>query len=229
MPTATVPSVHRLHMARINLPGKFNPPTFEDSRINVYAYLIVIGSGALLVDTGVGADNRFIIRTYEPDVTPINDQLARFDLEPGDIGHIINSHLHFDHCGNNQLFPNAEIHVQESELSAARTPSYTVREWFDYEGARISPVDGDAEISKGVQLLTSAGHSPGHQSVLVENENGNILIAAQAAYTADEFRRGGDPASQAHEGLEDEYLRSILRLKSIGAETVYFSHDRETA
>jgi len=54
---------------------------------------------------------------------------------------------------------------------------------------------------------------------------GNILIAAQAAYTADEYQRGGDPEEQAHAGFADHYVRSISRLKSIAAKEVHFSHD----
>ena len=142
-----------------------------------------------------------------------------------DVNLIVNSHLHFDHCGNNQLFPNAEIFVQSDELSIARTSGYTVRKWFDYEGARLNSVSGDMEISAGIRLIQSPGHTPGHQSVLVETVEGKVLIAAQAAYTAEEFRRGGDPADQAHEGLEEPYLQSISRLKSMAPQEVYFSHD----
>ena len=97
---------------------------------------------------------------------------------------VVNSHLHFDHCGNNELFPHAEIFVQERELVVARTTVHTVRKWFDYEGARIIPVSGDMEICPGIKLLSSPGHTPGHQSVLIETTNGRVLVAAQAAYTS---------------------------------------------
>jgi N-acyl homoserine lactone hydrolase len=140
---------------------------------------------------------------------------------------LVNSHLHFDHCGNNRLFPGAEIFVQADELSVARTTRYTVAEWFDYEGARLNAVSGDMEIGEGITLLSSPGHTPGHQSVLIETASGNILVAAQAAFTADEYQRGGDVA-QAHEGLAAEYLRSISELKAVAADRVYFSHDDRT-
>ncbi len=219
-------SVHRLHLASVNLQGQFNPPTYLDTRIDVYAYLVITGSSdVLLIDTGVGEGNEYIERVFEPHRTPIAEELARFGLETTDVNLLVNSHLHFDHCGNNQLFPSAEIFVQSNELAIARTPRYTVAEWFDYDGARINAVSGDREISAGIRLLSSPGHTPGHQSVLVETVNGNVLVAAQAAYTADEYRRGGDPAEQAHKGLEEQYLRSISRLKSVAAREIYFSHD----
>ena len=215
-------------MASVNLQGQFNPPTYLDTRINVYSYLVITSSDVLLIDTGVGVGSRQIEDRFEPRRTPIADELATFGVEVADVTLVANSHLHFDHCGNNKLFPNADIFVQEKELEIARTTTYTVLEWFDYDGARLNPVSGDMEISAGLKLLSSPGHTPGHQSVLVETVDGCVLVAAQAAYTADEYQRGGNPAEQAHKGLEEQYLHSISRLKSIGAQEVYFSHDMET-
>lgn len=201
---------------------------YLENRIDVYAYLVVTTSEVLLIDTGVGEGNKYIERIYQPCRTPIADELARYGLVTKDVDLIINSHLHFDHCGNNHLFPSAEIFVQANELLAARTPRYTVREWFDYDGARLNTVSGDMEITAGVKLLATPGHTPGHQSVLVETDSGNTLVAAQAAYTAEEYRQGGDVA-QAHEGLEKQYLHTISRLKSVAAQEVYFSHDSTVA
>ena len=201
---------------------------YLEIRIDVYAYLVIAKSDVLLIDTGVGAGNKYIERIYEPCRTPIAEELARYGLLTTDVSLVVNSHLHFDHCGNNQLFPSAEIFVQADELSAARTPRYTVAEWFDYDGARLNSVSGDMEIAAGVKLLSSPGHTPGHQSVLVETDSGNILVAAQAAYTAEEYQQGGD-VTQAHEGLEEQYLRTISQLKSVAAQEVYFSHDSAAA
>jgi len=217
--------VHRLHLASVNLPGRFSPPTYLDTRIEVYAYLVITPTDILLIDTGVGEGNEHIERTFEPRRTPLAAELARFGLQTADVSLLVNSHLHFDHCGNNRLFPDAEIFVHANELSIASTPRYTVTGWFDYEGARITPVSEDTEISPGVTLIQSPGHTPGHQSILVETAGGRTLIAAQAAYTADEYRRGGDPTEQAHEGLNEQYVQSISRLKSLAAQRVYFSHD----
>ena len=214
-------------MASVNLAGQFNPPTFLDTRIEVYAYLVITETDVLLIDTGVGEGNDYIERTFEPHRRLIGEELARFGLETADVNLLVNSHLHFDHCGNNRLFPDAEVFVQAEELSAARTTRYTVTEWFDYVGARISPVSGNMEIGEGITLLSSPGHTPGHQSVLIESVGGNVLVAAQAAFTVDEYQRGGDTA-QAHEGLEAQYLRSISELKYVAVDRVYFSHDERT-
>ena len=218
-------SVHRLDMARVNLQGQYNPPDFLDTRIGVYAYLVLAGSNIILVDTGVGTGNAHIEATFAPTTTSIIDELARFEIAASEVGVVANTHLHFDHCGNNRLFRNAKILVQNRELEVARETNYTVRNWFDYDAAQLVPVDGDLEVCPGVKLLFTPGHTPGHQSVLVESPTDRLLIAAQAAYTADEYQRGGDPGTQAHRGLEREYVQSIERLKDLGADEVYFSHD----
>jgi glyoxylase-like metal-dependent hydrolase (beta-lactamase superfamily II) len=198
---------------------------YLDSRIDVYAYLVMTDTEVLLVDTGVGEGNAYIERKYAPHRTSVAEALARFGLETTDVNLVVNSHLHFDHCGNNRLFPDAEIFVQADELAIAHSPRYTVVEWFDFPGARLHAVAGDLKIGSGIRLLSTPGHTPGHQSVLIETADGNVLIAAQAAYTADEYQRGGDPAEQAHHGLEAQYLQSISQLKSVAATHVYFSHD----
>lgn len=218
-------SIQRLHLARVNLEGCFNPPAYADTRIDVFAYLVITDSEVLLIDTGVGTGNGYVERKFEPSRISITDELARFGVAPGDVTMVVNSHLHFDHCGNNHEFSGARVFIQASELEVARTNAYTVRDWFDFPGARICPVDGDLEITDGVTLLSAPGHTPGHQAVLVATGRGLELIAAQAAFTADEFRRGGDPGVQAHEGFEVPYEQSIARLKSLGAHATYFSHD----
>jgi glyoxylase-like metal-dependent hydrolase (beta-lactamase superfamily II) len=76
-------------------------------------------------------------------------------------------------------------------------------------------------------LIATPGHTPGHQSVVLETDEGLSVIAAQAAYTADEFRRGGDAAVHAHEGFEVPYTQSIGRIKAIGARKILFSHDSD--
>ena len=217
--------IHRLHLAVVNLDGRFNPPTFVDARIDVFAYLIVCDSEVVLVDTGVGSGNAYVDRTFEPDRVPVENELVKFGVIGEDVTMVVNSHLHFDHCGNNSAFPNARIFVQEAELAVARTTAYTVRDWFDYEGARIRPVAGDLEIAEGVLLMATSGHTPGHQSVVVDTRDGIAIVAAQAAFNADEFRRGGDPEVQAHEGLQNVYRQSIDRIRAAGAQHVYFSHD----
>ncbi len=217
--------VHPVLLAEVNLSGRYNPPTFSDTRIPVYGFLILGDAECLLVDTGVGEGNDYIDRQFQPKRYDLTDALRQKGVAVTDVTMLINSHLHFDHCGNNHLFPGVPVYVQEQELEAAREPRYTIREWFECGGADIRAVAGDQVLTKGVRLISSPGHTPGHQSVQVDTGDQLVLIAAQAAFRAEEFERGGDPEAQGHEGYEAAYLDSIARLKSLAADRYLFSHD----
>jgi N-acyl homoserine lactone hydrolase len=55
---------------------------------------------------------------------------------------VVNTHLHFDHCGGNHLFAGRPIYVQRQEFDDARTEDdYTIREWVEAPGLRYEPVD----------------------------------------------------------------------------------------
>lgn len=217
--------VHPLHLAEVTLSGAYNPPDFTDTRIPVFGFLILAGAEVILVDTGVGEGNDYIDRQFQPARTDLGAALARHDVAIADVTLLINSHLHFDHCGGNGLFPRVPVYVQAAELAAARQPNYTVRAWFDDANADLRAVEGDHEVAPGVHLVASPGHTPGHQSVLVETGQDSVLVAAQAAFSRAEYDRGGDPDVQAHDGLQAAYLDSMRRLQALGADHVLFSHD----
>src|SRR4051794_25212367 len=65
---------------------------------------------------------------------------------PRDVACVINTHLHFDHCGGNRLFPGVPIHVQARELADARSlDDYTIREWLDFDGATYVEHEGEVD------------------------------------------------------------------------------------
>ena len=135
--------------------------------------------GRVLVDTGM------IDSTPELD----SEWGIRFDasLIPRDVACVINTHLHFDHCGGNRLFAGTPIHVQRTEREAARAKDYTIPDWVDFEGATYVEHDGEAEIVSGVRVLPTPGHTPGHQSVLVDTDDGLVVLAGDVGYTWGQF------------------------------------------
>src|SRR5207245_317660 len=70
-----------------------------------------------------------------------------------------------------------------------------IRPWVDFPGARYEPVDGDREITDGVSVLATPGHTVGHQSVTVRTGDGLVLIVGQAAQDARSFATGEPDAS----------------------------------
>ena len=141
----------------------------------IYVHLIDHPAGRILVDTGF-TELHPAVADMEPTIRPLYEQ--GFDLQSVD--HIINTHLHFDHCGGNRLFPNVPIYVQRAELEDARTqPDYTIPEWVDPSAQTLNyvSIDGDHELLPGVRLLHTPGHTRGSQVVAVDTIDGLAIIA----------------------------------------------------
>jgi glyoxylase-like metal-dependent hydrolase (beta-lactamase superfamily II) len=216
-----LPSVEALHLADVTLPDGH---PFAGQPCVVQAFVIRHRDGTLLVDTGVGAGHQGIERLYQPRRRPLAEALAAVGLTANDITAVINTHLHFDHCGENSIFSNVPIYVQAAENEAAYAPLYTIPEWVDFPGATYEHLAGETEVMAGVTLLPTPGHTPGHQSVVTEGAEGRIVIAGQAAYSADEF--AGTVAGDADGAWDrDRYLESLERLRALEPCRVYFSHD----
>jgi N-acyl homoserine lactone hydrolase len=214
-----------VRVARLHLTDTSPDPSlpWASGPAAVYAYLIDHPDGLILVDTGVGKGNELIDALYRPEHHDLRLAMAGAGHEIRDVQLLINSHLHFDHCGNNQLFPGVPTLVQRREYDAAHEPSYTDVGWVDFSGATIEQVDGDHQVAGGVRIVSTPGHTPGHQSVVVDADEGRVVICAQAAYTAADFAAfNTDPY-----GTEsDETQRSSLqRLHDLGPRRVCFSHD----
>jgi N-acyl homoserine lactone hydrolase len=132
-------------------------------------------------------DGRILVDTGMIDSTPELDQQwgIRFDPDkiPRDVVCVVNTHLHFDHCGGNRLFAGTPIHVQRTEREAARDRDYTIPEWVEFDGATYVEHDGEAEIAPGVRVLPTPGHTAGHQSVLVDTADGLVVLAGDVGYT----------------------------------------------
>jgi N-acyl homoserine lactone hydrolase len=112
--------------------------------------------GLVLVDTGM-IDSTPEIEDMQPTPHPLPGELV------SRVAIVVNTHLHFDHCGGNRLFPGVPIHVQRRELADARTQDdYTIREWVDFPGATYVEHDGEAKILPGVRLVPAPGHTEGH-------------------------------------------------------------------
>jgi N-acyl homoserine lactone hydrolase len=162
-------------------------------QIPVTCYVVRTSDAVVLFDTGVS-----------PRAVPgllRNDALARFTdadllvhrldalaLRPSDVDLVVLSHLHYDHAGGAELFPKSELIVQRDEYAAAHYPppffaSFYYRKNFDLPGYRWRLLDGDTALAPGLTVLRSDGHTPGHQSLLVElPETGPVILSGDACY-----------------------------------------------
>jgi N-acyl homoserine lactone hydrolase len=158
----------------------------EGERWPGFLHVIDHPRGRVLVDTGLIDSTPELDEEWAPRFDP--------DTIPREIVCVINTHLHFDHCGGNRLFAGIPIYVQRLEREAARAEGYTIPEWVDFDGAHYVELDGEKELLPRVRVVPTPGHTPGHQSVLVETDEGLVVVAGDVAYTWSEF---DDPANEA--------------------------------
>jgi len=193
----------------------------------VMAYIVRHADGILLFDTGFGFGNAELDAYYRPRARRLADVLASAGIGVSDVGTVVNCHLHVDHAGQNSLFAGVPIHVQPAEWEIAHTTEHTILEWIDFTGARYEQIAGDHDLFEGIRVVATPGHTPGHQSLIVESNQGRTVLAGQAVYTAGEW--AGDPdAREGRSRAPDKaaYDRSIERLKALRPVRVLFGHDR---
>ena len=130
----------------------------EGERWPVYVHVIDHPDARVLVDTGM-TELHPAVADMDPRLIPLSEQ--DFDLAGIDI--VVNTHLHFDHCGGNHLFAGRPIYVQRRELDDARSEDdYTIREWVEAPGVQYVPVDGELELLPGLRLVPAPGHYARH-------------------------------------------------------------------
>jgi N-acyl homoserine lactone hydrolase len=158
---------------------------FAGDRWPGYSHTIDHPDGLVLVDTGMIDTTPELDEEWHPTPHPLPDELVER------VALVVNTHLHFDHCGGNRLFPGVPIHVQRRELADARSEEdYTVPEWVDFLGATYVEHGGEAEILPGVRLVPAPGHTAGHQIVVVETDEGPVVLGGDVGYSFAEVGQG---------------------------------------
>lgn len=166
--------------------------------VPIPVWLIEGTEQTILIDTGLGDTDELMamMKTYGVDMyaTRSEDQdivsgLRAHGVEPEDVDIVVLTHLHFDHIGNNHLFPNATFIVQRDEVPQGFVPpkynqfayseySYKVADVRD----RITIIEGDHQLEPGVRLLRIGGHTPGTMAVVVDTEIGRVCLAGDIMY-----------------------------------------------
>ena len=185
-------------------------PSDERNRIQMGMRCLLIEhpSGLILIDTGAGnkEDDKFksiygLENEGAQGLTMLEDGLAQIGVRPADVVMVINTHLHFDHAGGNTRagkkdkveisFPNATYIVKRGEYDYAthtneRTAaSYFERNFTPVEAAgKIEFVTREKEIVKGVRVIPTPGHTPFHQSILIESAGERAFYLGDLVPTA---------------------------------------------
>jgi N-acyl homoserine lactone hydrolase len=171
----------------------------EDDRLPVYVHLIDHPEARVLVDTG--------LTELHPLIADMDPRLERdWGIDPETVDIVVNTHLHFDHCGGNHLFAGRPFYVQRRELEDARGENYTIREWVDPPGVEYVPVDGELELLPGLRLVPAPGHTPGSQMVVVENGQRPSIVGGDVAVSFAELDKPTTEGQRAVRALEPEVV-----------------------
>ena len=222
-------------------------------QLGMRCLLVEHADGPVLIDTGVGnkEDAKFLeIYAVESQVpghrSMLDAAIAAAGFTAADIKVVINTHLHFDHAGGNTMFgtdgvvepafPNARYLVHGGELAYATHPnertsaSYFPRNWEPLRASgQLEIVDGASELLPGIRMRHTPGHTPNHQSILIDGGGETAVFLGDVCPTA------------AHVplpwimGYDVEPLRTLESKRSLWAEAeangwlVIFEHDATTA
>ena len=189
-----------LHVADLVAEGELMP---------VSMHVIDHPDARVLVDTGLTQ-----LHPAVADLDPRLRALSEHEFDPASIDLVVNTHLHFDHCGGNHLYAGKPIYVQRQELEDARTEDdYTIREWVDPPGVRYLPVDGEHQLLPGIRLLPAPGHTRGTQVVVIETGPRPTVIAGDVAVWFGE--------------LDEPQTDGQRRVLALDPECVWLSHEHQ--
>jgi glyoxylase-like metal-dependent hydrolase (beta-lactamase superfamily II) len=215
-----------------------------DITVPIPIFLIEHPKGRALFDTGLHPDCQHnpaarlgsrlagLFRICFKPGEEVSARLEEIDRDPARIELIINSHFHFDHVGGNALIPNATMLVQRREWDAGMDPDTAAKRGFsprDFDlGHKLRLVDGEHDVfgDGTVVCLPTYGHTPGHQSLKLKLDSGEIVLAADACYFCRTLRERRLPRyAHDHEAM----LASLDRLEALerSGARIFFGHDLE--
>ena len=210
-------------------------------------WLIKHGSEWLLWDTGVpeaalndpkGWSTLPKLIVYHLDKT-VTGQLAEIGLKPSDVGRVAISHTHGDHIGNVRLFPDSAILMQRAEhswINSGNGPNDNVNRLMALarellgDPKNLQLIDGDTDVfgDGSVILVSTPGHTPGSQSLLVHLKNsGFIILSGDVAHLEGNFERNIVPALNTDKAQSIASMEKIRQMMARYGATLFINHDKK--
>lgn len=148
--------------------------------IPIYVFYLKGGDQNILVDTGL---EQFMVpdnlgKTYGFDVLEFEEALASVGLSPEEVDIIIHTHLHNDHCENDYKCKNATVYVQKAEVDFLKHPHPLDHRYYPdvLDEVEVIELEGDANITDGIDVILTPGHTVGGQSVAINTSKGKAII-----------------------------------------------------
>jgi len=208
-----------------------------------YTLYIEHPEGNLMIDTSNPSDWRTRwpkdIAEWYPYVGVTKEQLfanqiKSLNIDVNKIDYLINTHLHFDHAGNNALFANTKagkriiVHEKELELAKVGGGAYVSADW-DVPGLQYETIKGDTEIVKDVTLLELPGHTAGTLGVMVKlDKEGTFIFTSDAIYTKENYGPPSVRPGIIYDSITcDKTVEKVRKLEKMTNATMMFGHDYE--
>lgn len=223
-------------------------PTAPHRMLHTPSYVVLIDhptAGWIMYDTGTADDYldtypdhiREAMRTEKPDAYRMERQLALVGVRPEQIQHVILSHMHMDHIGNNKLFAQtADFYVAKEEAGHAFRMVMNSQQpedhgWYIKEEVlqplkRLTYIDRDEVLFPGVEVVLLPGHTPGVMGLVLHLDGGTLIFTSDAANVQANYE-GNAPG-----GVMDSvgFLESVRKIHSLQRQydaQVFFSHDTD--
>lgn len=209
------------------------------------------GETQILVDTGAGdkeSDKFEKIYGIDNEGTPtrLQDSLRRLEVEPEDIDLVVNTHLHFDHAGGNTVrdsggellpaFPNATYVIRRGEWDFAHRDNERIQASylahnFDplAEAGVVEFLEEDGEVVPGVRVQRSPGHTPYHQTLVIDAGEDTLLYLADLVPTTAHVPLPWIMGYDVEPLVTLESKRETLTRAARGEWVLIFEHDPEIA
>ena len=169
--------------------------------LDYFVWALKSADRTFVVDTGFDeAMARQRGRTF---IKSPGDGLKAIGIDPARVPDVIITHMHYDHCGNHDLFPEARYHVQDREMQfcTGRQMMHSFMRWpFDPEdisamirrlfNGRVVFHNGEEEIAPGLSVHHVGGHTMGMQIVRVNTRRGVVVLASDASHLYANMERG---------------------------------------
>jgi glyoxylase-like metal-dependent hydrolase (beta-lactamase superfamily II) len=237
MPTVSEPTyeVYAVRYARHDRPARDNfiggDPHDGPMPLDYFVWAIVGATRTFVVDMGFTAEQarkrkREFLRSP-------GEGLAALGIEPALVKDVIVTHMHYDHAGNIDLFPNARFHIQDREMAYVTgrcmchpqlSSSFEVE---DVAGmvrrvfaGQVEFHDGTSEVAPGVRLHRVGGHTNGLQFVCVATRRGPLVLASDAAHHYVHFQQGRPFPTVYNVGDMLEGHKVLRQLAASGADII---------
>jgi N-acyl homoserine lactone hydrolase len=209
-------------------------------------WLIQRGDQWLLWDTGVpesalndpkGWSTLPKLIVYHLDKT-LTEQLATIGLKPNDVTYVALSHTHGDHIGNVRSFPNSTVLMQRAEYEWISTPDGPNDNVNQLKALarkllgtpkHLKLLDGDTDVfgNGSVTLVSTPGHTPGSESLLVHLKNsGFIILSGDVVHLEENFEKDTVPSLNTDKAASIASMERVRRMIATYKAKLFINHDK---